>query len=176
MAVRRVDLGVTRLTWVTDLTAPATPDPAELNAGEDLSCLMVTSYEVRADTSDTVSEKAVCETANSDTPTAQNYMGNLVLFRQWNEADAGPPIVEEGWDADTDPVAIFPSGRIPGYFVRRTGLPYDTAYTAGDVVEIYKFVTDEPQHAGGTDQGYIKVTVPLHKQGVMNLAAVVTAP
>src|SRR5690606_22822743 len=129
------------------------------------SCLMVTSYEVRADTSDIVSEKAVCESANSDTPTAQNYIGNLVLFRQWDE-DTGE------WDT-YDPLEIFPTGRIPGYFVRRTGKPYDEPFEDGDIVEVYKFVTDEPQHAGGTDQGYVKVTVPLHKQGVMELAAVV---
>ena len=166
---KRVDLGVTRLTWVTDITDPAAPTAAELTAGVDLSCVMVTSYEVRADTSDTVSEKAVCETANADTPTAKNYMGNLVLFRDWD--DTTPP---GDWDASTDPIATFPSGGIQGFFVRRTGLPYDTAYAADDVVEVYKFITDEPQHSGGTDQGMVKVTVPLHKQGVMELAAVVT--
>ena len=163
---RRVDLGVTKLAWVDDIANPRFPEATELNGGVDLSCVMVTSYEVRADTSDTVSEKAVCETANSDTPTAQNYIGNLVLFREWDE-DAGD------WDAATDPVAVFPTGRIPGFFVRRTGKPHDADFADDDVVEVYKFVTDEPQHAGGTDQGYVKVTVPLHKQGVMHLDAVV---
>mgnify|MGYP007075791481 CR=1 FL=1 len=164
--MRHVDLGVTRLTWVTDIADPTAPTTTELEGGVDLSCIMATSYEVRADTSDTVSEKAVCDTANSDTPTAKNYIGNLVLFRQW-DGDT------DEWDSSIDPVATFPSGRIPGFFVRRTGLPYDTAYTEGDVVEVYKFITDEPQHAGGTDQGMVKVTVPLHKQGVMELDAVV---
>jgi hypothetical protein len=157
---QHVDLGITRLTWVTTLSNPRFPAAAELNAGEDLSCLMATSYEVRADTSDVVAEKAVCDTANSDTPTSKNYMGNLVLFRQW-DPDA------DDWDAAADPVEVFPEGRIQGFFVRRTGLPYDTAYADEQIVEVYKFITDEPQFAGGTDQGFVKVTVPLHKQGVM---------
>lgn len=161
---RRVDLGVTKLTWVTTLTNPRFPAAAELNQGEDLSCVMVTSYEVRADTSDVVAEKAVCDTANSDTPTAKNYMGNLVMFREWDESS-------DDWDTDTDPVEIFPEGRIEGFFVRRTGLPYDEPYADEQIVEVYKFITDEPQFAGGTDQGFVKVTVPLHKQGVMWLTA-----
>lgn len=167
---KHVDLGITKLTWVTALVDPAAPTVAELTGGKDLSCVMASSYEVRADTSDTVSEKAVCETANADTPTAQNYMGNFVLFRDW---DATTPPGD--WDDTDDPIVIFPTGRIQGFFVRRTGLPYDTAYAASQKVEVYKFITDEPQHAGGTDQGMVKVTIPVHKQGVMHLNAVVAA-
>lgn len=166
MARRVVDLGKTKLTWVDDLADPENPTVDELNGGVDLTELMSTNYEVRADTSDTVSEKAVSETFNSDTPTAGNYMGNLILFRQWDDE-------EEEWDASLDPTEIFPTAGALGYFVRREGIDWDTAYADGQNVETYKFATDNPQTAGGTDQGYQKATVPLHKQGVMHLDATV---
>jgi hypothetical protein len=129
---------------------------------------MVTSYEVRADTSDTVSEKAVCERFNSDTPTAGNYIGNLVMFRQWDET-------AEEWDADLDPTKVFPVAGALGYFARREGPAYETDWAADQEIETYKFATDNAQTAGGTDQGYQKATVPLHKPGVMHLDAGVAA-
>lgn len=168
MAIRVVDLGKTKLAWVPDIADPSAPTVAELDAGVDLTCLMTTAYEVRADTSDTVSEKAVCERFNSDTPTAGNYMGNLVLFRQWDDT-AGE------WDATEDPTKLFPTAGALGFFVRREGLDWEDAWAADQEIETYKFATDNPQTAGGTDQGYQKATVPLHKQGVMHLDAVVAA-
>lgn len=164
---RMVDQGKTKLTWVPGdggIVNPAAPTTAELTAGVDLSCVMVSTYEVRADGSDTTNERAVCETANVVAPTVQNYMGNLNMFREINDAT--------GLAEADDPLNTFDFGDV-GYFVRRLGKPYTTAYAASDVVEVYKFMADTPQIQGGTGEGYLKATVPLLQQGVFDLRAVV---
>lgn len=166
---RKVDLGVTKLLWVpgvdgiADASAPAL---LELQATGvlDLSCLMVTTYEVRADTADVTSERAVCETANVDTPTIANYMGNLVLFRDWDDA------LQEF--TMTDALATFTLGHV-GWFVRRLGFPHAVDLVDGQQVETYKFMSDHAQVQGGTGEGYLKATVPLHKQGSFDVRAVV---
>lgn len=166
MPRRVIDQGVSRWAWAVDLADPAAPTSTELEEAVDLSCLAVTgSSEVRADASDTVSEKAICETANADTPTAANYIGNLVLFRMWDDET-------DDWDA-TDPRVVFPTSGIHGFVVIRDGLPTEDDWDAGQLVQVYKFVTDNPQFSGGSGEGNQKLTVPLLKQGVMHLDAVV---
>lgn len=166
---RMVDNGVTRLTWIageTGIGDPSAPTVAELTAGVDLTCVMVSTYEVRADASDTTNERAVCETANNVAPTVQNYMGNLPLFRQIDDTTGAP----EAEDA----LNVFEFKEI-GWFVRRLGKAYDAAYVATDVVEVYKFMVDTPQPGGGTGEGYLKATIPLLQQGTFDLKAVVAA-
>lgn len=166
---RLVDQGVTRLTWVpgTDGIADiAAPTLAELATGRDLTCLMVSTYEVRMDGSDTTSERSVCETSNTDAPTMSNYMGRFELFRQWDDS-------LEAWE--TADVLQWLEYKDLGFFVRRLGQSYDTAYASGDQVECYKFMADNAQIQGGTGQGYLKATVPMLKQGSATTAAVVAA-
>lgn len=166
MPRRVIDQGVSRWAWAVTLADPSAPSTVELEAAVDLSCLAVTgSSEVRADASDTVSEKAICETANADTPTASNYIGNLVLFRQWDDLTGD-------WDA-TDPRVVFPRAGIFGFVVIRDGFATDEDWENGQLVQVYKFVTDNPQFSGGSGEGNQKLTVPLLKQGVMHLDAVV---
>src|SRR5690606_12253138 len=138
---RLVDQGVTKLVWVpgeSGIADQSAPTVDELTAPGvlDLTCLMVTTYEVRADASDTTNERAVCETANVVTPTVQNYTGNLELFRDW-DSDAGD------WDAN-DVLEQFKYKDV-GWFVRRVGLPHSDAFEAGQQVEVYKFMVDTPQ-------------------------------
>lgn len=160
---------MTRLTWVpgTDGIADiAAPTIAELTAGRDLTCLMVSTYEVRMDGSDTTSERAVCETANVDAPTMQNYMGRFELFRQWDD-------ILLAWEVED--VLQWLDYKDVGTFVRRLGLAHDAAYAAGQQVEAYKLMADEAQIQGGTGQGYLKATVPMLKQGSATTRAVVAA-
>lgn len=166
---RLVDQGVTRLTWVpgvSGITTITAPTLAQLATGRDLTCLMVSTYEVRMDGSDTTSERAVCEEANVDAPTMKNYMGRFELFREWDDALLA-------WE--TDDVLQWLDYKDVGYFVRRLGFSKDTAYAAGQQVEVYKFMADEAQTQGGTGQGYLKATVPMLKQGSATTRAVVAA-
>lgn len=165
---RMVDQGVTKLTWIPGeggIVDHNAPTVAELNHANavDLSCIMVSTYEVRADSSDTTNERAVCETAETITPTIDKYMGNLVLFRDLVAGVPGPDDLTE----------VFPQSKVTGWFVRRTGKSYDQAYVDGDVVETYKFMNDVPQLSGGTGEGFLKGTVPLLPQGRFAVAATV---
>lgn len=166
---RKVDLGVTTLLWVPGVAGIAdasSPQLAELQAAGvlNLTCLMVTTYEVRADTADTTSERAVCEVANVVTPTIANYMGQLVLFRDWDDT------LQEF--TMNDALATFTLGHL-GWFVRRLGFAYDTALADGQQVETYKFMSDHSQVQGGTGEGYLKATVPLHQQGSFDVRAII---
>lgn len=164
---RLVDQGVTRLTWVpgedgiADVSAPTL---SELAAGTDLTCQMVTTYEVRADGSDTTSERAVCETSNVVAPTVGNYMGRFDLFRQWDSSNS---------EWETEDVLTELSYKDVGYFVRRLGFSHDTDYAADQKVEVYKFMVDNPQVQGGTGEGYLKAQVPLFQQGSFDVNATV---
>lgn len=166
---RLVDQGVTRLTWVpgddgiTDITAPTL---AELAAGRDLTCIMVSTYKAQFDGSDTTSERAVCETANVDAPTMENYSGTFELFRQWDD-------VTEAWE--TADLLQWLDYKDIGYLVRRTGFAKDVAYAAGQMVEVFKFMADRPQMPAGTGSGYLKATVPMLKQGSATDRAVLAA-
>lgn len=165
---RLVDQGVTRLTWVpgedgiADVSAPTV---SELAAGTDLTCVMVTTYEVRADGADTTNERAVCETANVVTPTIRNYMGRFDLFRQWDSSTMA-------WTGE-DVLEILVYGDL-GHFVRRLGFSRDTAYAESQQVEVYKFMVDTPQVQGGTGDGYLKANVPLFRQGSFDVKAIVS--
>ena len=85
---RIVDLGRTRLLWVpgdTGIEDHMAPTTAELELGRDLTCMMVSTYEVRMDGSDTTNERAVCETNNVTTPpSATTWAG-------WNCSATGTP-------------------------------------------------------------------------------------
>lgn len=165
---RLVDQGVTKLLWVPGedgISDIAAPTLTELAAGVDLTCQMVTTYEVRPDGSDTTNERAVCETSNVVTPTVQNYMGRFELFRQWDSS-------ANEWETE-DVLEYLEYGDL-GWFVRRLGLPQDTDYAADQVVEVYKFMVDSPQTQGGTGSGYLKATVPLLQQGSFRLKSTVT--
>lgn len=166
---RKVDQGVTKLAWVpgdNGIADSSAPTLLELQASGviDLTCLMVTTYEVRADAADTTNERAVCDVANVVTPTIANYMGNMMLFRDWDNT------TEEFTMSDA--LALFTLGHL-GWFVRRLGLPQATAFANGQQVEVYKFMTDHPQVQGGTGEGYLKATVPLFQQGDFDLQAII---
>lgn len=166
---RLVDQGVTRLTWVPGVDGIDTitaPTLAELATGRDLTCIMVSTYKVQFDGSDTTSERAVCETANVDAPTMENYSGTFELFRQWDD-------VTEAWE--TADLLQWLAYKDIGYFVRRTGFAKDVAYAAGQAVEVYKFMADQAQLPAGTGSGYLKGTVPMLKQGAATNLAVVAA-
>ncbi len=164
---KMVDQGVTKLVWVpgdAGIANKDAPTTTELAAGIDITCYVVSSYEVRPDGSETTNERAVCETSNNVAPTVQNYMGTLPLFRQINDT-TGMPETE-------DALNMFEFGDV-GWLVRRTGKPYTTAFAASDVVETYKFTVDTPQPSGGTGEGYLKATVPLLPAGMFSPRAVV---
>lgn len=164
---RIVDLGITKYVWIDGadgLDNYTAPTAAEIAAGKDISPFVVTTTSVQPAASDTTNEKSITDTANVVVPTIGNYEGSLTLFRDFT---AGVPT------SSVDLLATFPAAGHVGYLVRRVGKPSSTAIAAADVVDVFKFMTDNPQVAGGTGEGYLKLTVPLLQQGAFKVGAVV---
>ena len=156
-AAKLVDLGITRVWWVTTIATPTAPTVAEITAGKDLSKYLLPDYVFAADASTTISERDITAVVDSDTPTIGKLKGSLHLFRAF-ESTTGLPDT-------TDMEAAF-IGNPAGWLVRRTGPAQATAITAGQKVELGSFVADVPQKEGGTGTGFLKLTVPLLPQGV----------
>lgn len=164
---RIVDLGVTKYVWVpgdTGITDVSAPSAAAINGGKDISKYVVTSTTVGPTASETVSERAVTDTANVVTLTVANYEGSLTLFRDYLN---GTPTAD-------DLLATFTGGVI-GFLCRRIGKDAATAAAAGEKWEVYKFRADTPQVQSGAGDGYLKMVVPLHQQGRFDISATVVA-
>lgn len=169
---KKVDLGVTRLA-IAPGESPfddwRAPEVAELDVAtvRDVTCMVVSTYEVRFDGSDTTNERAVCQVNNVVTPTIGNYMGNLPLFRDWDETDPMNP------DWSNDDVLEWLEYLDVFWFIRRQGFPYDHPWEDGQKIEVYKFLADNAQTNSGTGDGFLKAVVPLLQQGTATNRAVI---
>ena len=158
----------TRLAILT--TKPANlsaPTIAELTAGIDASCRVLKSdYRLSPVASDTVADTELCSEGNAVTFGASNYEGSVTPF--WYLDSTGK--------SETTEDVVYQALKEKGselWFVEREGPRYDQAWAAGDVVEVYHVITDNPQKP--TDRsGYIKRTVPLGVQRA-DITAVVAA-
>ena len=158
MAVARlVDLGVTKLWWVTSMTIAGQPTSGEITGGKDLSTLLLPDYEFTADASTTIKERSVTAVVDSETPTIGKVKATLILFRVFDVSTKLP---------DTTDFEQSFIGNPAGWLVRRIGLPSTTAAAAGQKVELANFVADVPQKMGGQGTGFLKLTVPLLSQGL----------
>jgi len=158
MAVARlVDLGVTKLWWVTTMSTAGQPTSAEITGGKDLSAALLPDYEFTADSSTTISERSVTAVVDSSTPTIGKVKATLILFRVFDSITKLP---------DTTDLEQTFIGNPAGWLVRRIGLPNTTAAASGQKVELGNFVADVPQKQGGQGTGFLKLTVPLLSQGL----------
>lgn len=161
--------GRTKLVALTTKPAnPTAPTVTELTAGVDLSCTVLKSdYRLSAVASDTVPDTELCAEGNAVTYGASNYEGTVTPF-WYLDPDGQPDTTEnDSWDAL----------RVKGtnlWLVEREGPKYDEPFAAGDEVEVYEVVTDNPQKPSDRT-GYIKRTVPLGVQRAW-LDATVAAP
>ena len=129
----------------------------EATAGVDASCKVLKSdYRLSPVASDTVPDTELCSEGNAVTFGASNYEGSLTPF--WYLDEDGKSATAE----DTVYQALKEKGTAL-WLVERTGPRYDAPFAAGDVVDVYEVITDNPQKP--TDlSGYIKRTVPLGVQ------------
>lgn len=154
--VKTVDLGITRVFWVTTVAAWPALTATEINAGKDLSKYLMPDYTFGADPSTTVSQADITALFDADVPTKGKYKGSLHLFRQI--------ITATGLAGTEDLLSTF-TGYPHGYLVRRVGKPATSALITGDIVDAGEFVADTPQLEGGTGAGYLTFMVPLLAQG-----------
>lgn len=163
--------GRVRLGLLPTIADPASPTVAELEAAIDLSCrVMKSDFRASPVASETISGmNALCETSNASAPGQSNYEVSLTIFRWFDPADPGK------MDALGD--AAYQALKIKGthcYFVKReSGKDYSEPFAAGDEIEVYEVVTDNPQSP--TDLGgYIRRTIPTFVQNAWVNASVKT--
>ena len=155
-AAKLVDLGITRVWWVTAMVSPGHPTVAEIGTGKELSSSLLPDYQFSADSSTTISERDITAVVDAETPTIGKIKGSLHLFR----------IFTTGGVPDTTDLEQTFVGLPYGWLVRRTGPPVATAVATGQAVELANFVADVPQKEGGAGTGFLKLTVPLLPQGL----------
>ena len=137
---------------------PAAPTIAELNAGIDLSCKVLSdNFQFGATDSDKVAEKALCDTANSNALGASNYQAGFTIWRQFS--------AEGGFDSTDDAAfeAFKEKGTTVWLYARQTDALATAAWAADD--EIYlgaEVVNDEPQKQDSG--GFIKYRIPCEVQ------------
>lgn len=152
---KTIDLGITRVWWVSAIAALPALTSTEVGAGKDLSTSLLPDYTFGADGSTTVSERDITALFDADTPTIGKYKGSLHLFRK---------MLTTGLAGTDDLLATF-TGKPHGYLVRRVGPPAGQVLAVGDVVDVGEFIADVPQVEAGTGSGFLKLMVPLLAQG-----------
>lgn len=162
---KMVDIQVTKLLWVTTIADITAPTVSELTAGKDLTTYMVTSYKVGFQGSSVITEAGVADGIEINAPARAKYAGNLVLYRDYTAAVPSA----------SDPLATFAGAYEQGYFCRRIGAAYTVAPIIAQKWEVYAFTADKPQIDGGTEAGFLKMTVPLISAGRAQLTATIAA-
>src|SRR5450830_1504806 len=140
---RMIDLNATTYWWVAagTITDAAAVSAAVLTTPANISPYVVASTKVGPANSDTISEKSITDVANCVVPVVGNYEGTLVAFRDFT---AGVPTA-------TDVLTtVANTAGVAGWIVRRTGFVASLAAAVGQVVEVYKFMTDNPQPSAGS--------------------------
>lgn len=164
--------GKTKFTILT--TAPADPEAptaAELNAGIDLSCKVLSSdFNWTATDSDKISEPALCDDSNANSHGRSNYSAGFTIWREYLDAGGADPTGDAGF------AAVKEKGTTIWGYARKTDKPAKDAWAAGD--EIYlggEAATDTPQvpSDGG---GWLKWRIPLEMQQGYDFIAVAATP
>ena len=115
--------GNNKVTFAPTIANIAAPTTAELNAGTDLECLITADgLDINTD-EDTTSSPKLCETTTSEQPGRSKTTIQLTCVRK---------------DVALEDIAwtLLQRG-LTGYLVVRRGIPYDTAWTAGQTPEVY---------------------------------------
>jgi len=166
---RTLDFRITTFWWVpgdAGITNPDAISAATLTAARNITTYLHPSTEINTAPSDTVSERGIDDYANVVTPIIGNYTGTLVGFR---DLLAGVPTAN-----DLLTLVGSAAGAL-GWLVRREGFASTAAAAATQKVDAFKFALDNPQKSAGKGDGMLKVTIPLHAQGVFRIETALVA-
>lgn len=147
--------GRTKVAILTTKPAdPALPTVAELEAGIDASCAILSSdFSVGPSSSETVDEKALCQEGNAVTFGASNASIEFSAFREWDET--GKPLTTATGEIGD---AVFQATKIKGsrlwMYIRETSKKSLEPFAPGDELYGVEFITDHPQYVDRT--GYQK--------------------
>lgn len=134
------------------------PKATELAAGVNISAAIVTGYTLAATDSDTDDSKTIVDEGNVSTYTFGNYEANISFFR---DAIGDAPTVF------TTAVNLFKAGRVEGWLVSRHGYKSTVAPASGQIVSVFRVISDYTQDVEGDGGAPIQFTVPFKPQGQM---------
>ncbi|MGV0109835.1 phage tail tube protein [Arthrobacter sp. CP30] len=138
---------------------PYAPTIAELNAGIDASCRILSSdYMLGPTDSDKIPEKELCKEGNANAIGASNYQARMTPFRYWDETTNAAHATE-----DEVYQALKEKGTEFFVYERDTAKKSTEAWAIGDEVEGYRIITDNPQRPSDMG-GYQKRVVPMEVQ------------
>jgi len=155
------------LWWVTDPSFdPNSPSAAKLNAALNLSQAVTSGYTLGPTKSDVATAQAITDSSKFETPTFINYAGKLKFFRESDQANTTSVYYQafNTFKAGTANGASLTTG----YIVRRVGMLSTITGQAGQVVESFKFIPDNPID-DATDKAEIFFEVNFQQQGSMGL-------
>jgi hypothetical protein len=151
-----------RIKVVALSSAPANPEAitlTELEAGIDISCRILSSdYLLGATDSDKIPEKELCKEGNANAIGASNYQAAVTPFRYFDETTNQAHATE-----DEVYQLLKDKGTTLFLAERNTSKKSTDAWAAGDEVDLYEVVTDNPQKPSDMG-GYIKRRVPMEVQ------------
>jgi hypothetical protein len=160
---RYTDDGNTKVVWaqVADKDFPA---QSELNAGYDVSCLLTGDGLNITTTENAVDDAALCETFDAELPGTFKVSSELTIKRK-NTV---------GGDTDEAWLALATRGET-GALVVRPGIPSDTAWTAGQPVEVYPGTLGQRRRAAPTRNTQARFMISIYGSEEPGLDAVVVA-
>lgn len=149
--------GKTKLAVLSTKPAnPNAPTVAELEAGIDASCRILSSdYAVGPQASETVDEKPLCVEGNVQALGPSNYSAEFTVFRYFDETGAPETSGVEGEIGDALYQAVKSKGARLWLVERETSRKSTDAWAADDEVAVYEVLLDNPQKPGDSG-GYIK--------------------
>ena len=148
--------GRTKFALLTTKPAdPFAPTVTELEAGIDASCAVLSSdFNIGPAASEGIDEKALCQEGNAQAPGASNATVEFSPFREFDET--GKALVG-GVDGEIGD-AVFQATKHKGVrlwaYIRETSKKSTDPWAAGDEVNGFEFITDNPQYLERT--GYVK--------------------
>jgi len=116
-----VNDGMTKVAFVTTISAPAAPTEAEMGAGQDLESFLTPDGLGMEFGNDSIDVTALSSTYNAELPGRQTVSTELTLKFQ---GDAAAPF------------STF-AGKPEGYIVVRRNVAATTAWAENDVIEVY---------------------------------------
>ena len=148
----------TRIDWYPEgaFANPAEPTEAELNAGTNISCAIVTGHTLNFTDSDTDDSKTICDEGNVQNRGFANYEANISIFRDPLGAD--PTVFTTARD-------IFKDGRVAGWLVSRQGYKSSVAYAEDQDVSLYSVLSDYVRTTAADGGGPVQVEIPFMQQG-----------
>lgn len=167
MAVKSLADGHTKLAVLATAPAdPLAPTLTELTAALDASCRIAKNgYSLGPTASESFADPALCDDVNSQVWGASNFESSVPVFRYFDETTQ---LIDELGDEVYQ--ALKTKGQIV-WLVERESLKKSTdAWEAGDIVNVYEVLLDNPQKAADRT-GYIKnVIAPAIQNGYLDVA------